>query len=108
MIKEMVKEKLAVRKVLIIIVLTAIGTVTFGLLYLGILFLSLPLTLNMMVSWILSLSITIGIILLIGIYALKKKKGDNYMVRSEELIPHKNENKTKIAKKFNQAKDREK
>jgi len=107
-IKEMVKEKLAVRKVLIIIVLTAIGTVTFGLLYLGILFLSLPLTLNMMVSWILSLSITIGIILLIGIYALKKKKGDNYMVRSEELIPHKNENKTKIAKKFNQAKDREK
>jgi len=104
----MVKEKLAVRKVLIIIVLTAIGTVTFGLLYLGILFLSLPLTLNMMVSWILSLSITIGIILLIGIYALKKKKGDNYMVRSEELIPHKNENKTKIAKKFNQAKDREK
>ena len=74
MIKEMAKEKLTVRKVLIIIVLSAIGSVTFGLLYLGLFVYSLLFTINATVSWIFSLSVTMGIILLIGIYALKKKK----------------------------------
>jgi len=70
----MAKEKLTVRKVLIIIVLSAIGSVTFGLLYLGLFVYSLLFTINATVSWIFSLSVTMGIILLIGIYALKKKK----------------------------------
>jgi len=67
-------EKLTAKKILAIIGLTAIGTVAFCLLYLGILFFSLPFTANATVSWILSLSITMGTILLFGGYALKKRK----------------------------------
>ena len=70
----MANEKLTVKKVITIVLCTALGTVAFYLLYLGILFFSLPFTANAVVSWILSLSITMGIILLFGGYALKKRK----------------------------------
>ena len=64
-------EKLTVRKVLTIVVLTSLGVTALCLLYLGILIFSLPLTLNMTTSWILSLSITMGILFCLG-YVLKK------------------------------------
>ena len=69
----MTKEKLTVRKILAIIGLTAIGTVAMVLLYLALFIFSLPFTANATVSWILSLSITTGIILLFGGCALKKR-----------------------------------
>ena len=70
-------EKLTTKKILAIIGLTAIGTVGFGFLYLGIFVFSLPFTANATVSWILSLSTTISIILGFGVYTLKKKKRGN-------------------------------
>lgn len=70
----MVNDKLTAKKILTIVVLASLGSVAICLLYLGILFFSLPFTGNMTVSWILSLLITAGIILLCLGYTLKTRK----------------------------------
>ena len=67
-------QKLTAKKILTIVIVSALGSVGIGLLYLGILFFSLRFTANMTVSWILSLSVIVGIILLCLGYALKTRK----------------------------------
>jgi len=70
----MANEKMTAKKVLAIMVVSGVGSVALGLLYLGILIFSLPFTANMKFSWILSLSITSGIILFCLGYAVKRRQ----------------------------------
>lgn len=71
-IGEMANQKLTVKKVLAIIVLTAIGTVALTALYWIIIFFSLPFTGNATVSLVLALSITLGIPLVLFV-AFKRR-----------------------------------
>lgn len=72
---EMANQKLTVKKVLAIVILTALGSTAIGLLYFGIFLFSLPFTANATVSWILSIFITVGIpIVLFAASEMKKKK----------------------------------
>ena len=70
----MADEKMTVKKGLLIVVLTAIAVVPACALYFGIFIFSLPFTANATVSWILSLSITLGIPLVLFIASEMKKK----------------------------------
>ena len=71
----MANEKLTVKKVVVVMVCLVLGCLGVGFLYIGIFVYSLPLTGNATVSWILSLSITLGVPLaLFARSEIKKRK----------------------------------
>lgn len=72
--RKMAEEKLTVKKGLLIVVLTAIAVVPACALYFAIFIFSLPFTANATVSWILSLSITLGIPIVLFIASERRKK----------------------------------
>ncbi len=70
----MANEKLTAKKFLLIVVLTIATAVPACGLYFAIFIFSLPFTANATVSWILSLSITLGIPIVLFAYEMEKKK----------------------------------
>ena len=70
----MVNQKLTAKKALLIVALTAIAVLPACAVYFAIFIFSLPFTANATVSWILSLSITVGIPIVLFIASQRRKK----------------------------------